>query len=247
MKKLFIFSLAILFIGSMELNAQWVVDGDVIETEQSANVKARSMTLGEDAGSDPVRFELGATRTANGPAFFDLIGDIAYPDYGVRLIRWNDGRSDFAHRGNKAFRFLCVDSAPISFTIGTSKALFIAPDGKIGVNTDVPSANLSINGNAEAEEIEVKQDVADYVFQDDYQLMPLEELEKYIEENGHLPNIQTQKDVENNNGYVKLGDLSVSLMEKMEELTLHVIKLNQQVQDLKKENELLKRTIENKE
>jgi hypothetical protein len=63
-------------------------------------------------------------------------------------------------------------------------------------------------------------------------LLTIEELEEYINNHKVLPNIQTQEDVDNNRGMVKLGKLTVSLMEKVEELTLHVIHLNKKIKEM---------------
>jgi len=86
-------------------------------------------------------------------------------------------------------------------------------------------------GKITASEIEVKSNVwADYVFSGNYQLMPLSELETFIKTNQHLPGIPTRSEVMDNG--VNLGDMTRMLLEKVEELTLHVIAL-------KEDNELL--------
>ena len=64
--------------------------------------------------------------------------------------------------------------------------------------------------------------------------MTIEALEEYINTHKVLPNIQTQKDVDNNRGLVKLGELTISLMEKIEELTLHIIYLNNKLKEMEK-------------
>jgi hypothetical protein len=74
----------------------------------------------------------------------------------------------------------------------------------------------------------------DYVFESDYKLMAISELEKYITLNKHLPNIPSVKEIENN-GY-DLGEMNRLLLEKVEELTLYVIGLNKEIEKLKKEN-----------
>lgn len=70
----------------------------------------------------------------------------------------------------------------------------------------------------------------DYVFNADYELMTLQELEKYIAENKHLPNIPTAKEVEEQG--LSLGDMQVKQMEKIEELTLYIIALEKRIKEL---------------
>lgn len=74
----------------------------------------------------------------------------------------------------------------------------------------------------------------DYVFQDDYSLLPIEQLQSFIKENGHLPGVPTASEVKSN-GH-DLGYMSIKTLEKVEELALYVIQL-------KEENEALKEQI----
>lgn len=120
----------------------------------------------------------------------------------------------------------------------------LTTDGKLGIGTTNPQSLLSVKGSMESQEVQVKATVADYVFKDDYQLLSLEEIENYINEKGHLPKIQNDADVKANRGYVKIGELSISLMEKVEELTLHMIEMNKRVKALEKENNELKKQLE---
>lgn len=90
---------------------------------------------------------------------------------------------------------------------------------------------LAVKGKITAEEIEVISNVPDYVFSDNYELQSIDELEVYILENKHLPNIPSEKDVAGKG--INLGQMQVKLLEKIEELTLYVI-------GLKKENDTLK-------
>lgn len=78
----------------------------------------------------------------------------------------------------------------------------------------------------------------DYVFKPDYNLMSLNEVKNYITKNGHLPNISDASTIEKDG--LDLGEISVKLVEKVEELTLYLIKLNEEVEKLKMENEELK-------
>jgi hypothetical protein len=97
---------------------------------------------------------------------------------------------------------------------------------------------LSSDGSLYAHEINVKTGTfPDYVFKDGYQLMKIEELETFIKQYGHLPNMPKEAEVLENG--LSVGEMEVKLVEKVEELTLYIIELE------KKYNELLKR-IESK-
>jgi len=68
------------------------------------------------------------------------------------------------------------------------------------------------------------------VFEDDYNLSPLSEVEQYIKQNNRLPNIPSAKEVEGNG--VNLGDMQSKLLQKVEELTLYIIALEKQIKEL---------------
>ena len=71
------------------------------------------------------------------------------------------------------------------------------------------------------------------MFDDDYRLSSLPELEQYIKVNRHLPDIPSAKDVEDNG--VDLGEMNAKLLQKVEELTLYVIDLQKQIDELKQQ------------
>jgi len=73
----------------------------------------------------------------------------------------------------------------------------------------------------------------DYVFDKAYKLKPLGEVKKYITEHKHLPNIPSAAEMEKNG--IQLGEMSKKLMEKVEELTLYVLQLQEQIDELKKQ------------
>ena len=80
----------------------------------------------------------------------------------------------------------------------------------------------------------------DYVFESNYALMPLEELEKYITKYYHLPNIPTEKEVKEHG--LSLGEMQAKQLEKIEEITLYLIELKKEIEVLKKENAELKQS-----
>lgn len=81
--------------------------------------------------------------------------------------------------------------------------------------------------------------VPDYVFENDYDLMPLNRLEKYINENKHLPNIPSAEEVHAKG--IDVTDLQMKQLEKIEELTLHLIELSKKVEHLEKDNKKLQK------
>ena len=70
----------------------------------------------------------------------------------------------------------------------------------------------------------------DYVFSENYKLKPLETVEKYVQENKHLPGIPSAENVEENG--VDLGMMNAKLLEKVEELTLYLIEQNKRISEL---------------
>ena len=89
--------------------------------------------------------------------------------------------------------------------------------------------------------VKTTDDWADYVFEEDYKLLPLSEVEKFTKEFNHLPNVPSAQDMAE--GGLDIGETSKMFMEKIEELTLYMIKLNKEVEQLKLENAELKASL----
>lgn len=103
---------------------------------------------------------------------------------------------------------------------------YISSDLRIATTTQATGYALSVNGKVACEEVLV-EDIAswpDYVFAEEYDLMSLEEVEKSIKENNHLPGIPSAAEIEENG--LLLGDMQKMLIEKVEELTLYAIDQN---------------------
>lgn len=101
------------------------------------------------------------------------------------------------------------------------------------INKHANGFKLSVDGKIMSEEVRVELDAnwPDYVFTTDYDLLPLDQLEKEISRLGHLPGIPAAEEVESE-GF-ELGNMNRLLLEKIEELTLHVIGLHKEIQVLK--------------
>ena len=111
--------------------------------------------------------------------------------------------------------------------------------GNVGIGTTSPGAyKLAVNGNIHTKEVKVDLvGWADYVFGKEYELPTLEEVEKHINEKGHLINIPSAEEVEANG--IQLGEMSKLLLEKIEELTLYTIEQQNEIDQLQKESQEL--------
>ncbi|MEZ5197831.1 MAG: hypothetical protein R2764_16020 [Bacteroidales bacterium] len=108
-------------------------------------------------------------------------------------------------------------------------------NNSVFVGTSVNQGTLTVYGKIDAEEIEVHDIIwQDQVFKEDYNLKSIYDLEKYIKEFGHLPDIPSESEIDENGA--NLGDIQAMLLRKIEELTLYVI-------ELKHENERIKNSI----
>ncbi len=106
-----------------------------------------------------------------------------------------------------------------------SHGITIRKGGNVGIGTNGPgSYKLAVNGKVRAKEVVVETGWADFVFEKEYQLPTLEEVENHIKEKGHLKDIPSAKEVEENG--VSLGQMDSKLLQKIEELTLYILEEN---------------------
>ena len=131
------------------------------------------------------------------------------------------------------------------FQNGNTTNMVISSDGKVGIGTTNNTVNgitykLAVAGSVVATSIDIVGTVpaADYVFEQNYKLKSITELEKYVKNNKHLPDIPSAKEFKEK-GY-SIGKLDDLLLKKIEEITLYVIEQNKRIEALEKENQLLK-------
>lgn len=111
--------------------------------------------------------------------------------------------------------------------------------GKVGIGTTNPTEKLTINGTAKAKEIIVEESAgADFVFANDYELPSLFEVEQHIKTYKHLSGIPSAEKMISNG--VKVGELQMKLLQKIEELTLYIIRQEKKYLEMEKyfENEI---------
>ncbi len=142
-------------------------------------------------------------------------------------------------------------------TSADKRVYFINQSGNIyfnqnmGINTSTTGSHrLAVGGSIGAREVIVEgSGWSDFVFEESYQLPSLNEVESYIEENGHLKDVPSAETIEKEG--IPLGEMDSKLLQKIEELTLYVIELNkrgeaqqEELNALKKENKKLVTQLE---
>ncbi|MCB2220412.1 MAG: hypothetical protein KQI35_08460 [Bacteroidetes bacterium] len=121
-----------------------------------------------------------------------------------------------------------------------------ATEMRVGGTTGATGYALSVNGKIACEEVLIDDNSfwPDYVFAEDYNLLSIDEFEQSIKENNHLPGMPSANQIEEEGGY-HLGEIQKKTLEKVEELSLYIIELNNRVKTLEAENQQLKTEIEN--
>ena len=117
--------------------------------------------------------------------------------------------------------------------------MVIDTHGNVGIGTTSPTAKLTVAGDINSREVNVTVDAGsgpDYVFEKEYNLLSLADIEVYIKQNKHLPEVPSANEME---AYgLNLKEMNLILLKKVEELTLHLI-------EMKKENDQQQKEIEN--
>ncbi len=128
----------------------------------------------------------------------------------------------------------CSSASVIEFQVNTN--------GHIGVGTTASTLYaIQACGSIRATEVVVETGWCDYVFEEDYRLAPLSEVESFIKANKHLPGIPSAAVVESEG--VKVAEMSSNLMLKVEELTLYTIEQDKQINSLQAQIEELKALV----
>jgi hypothetical protein len=136
-------------------------------------------------------------------------------------------------------------STSLQLGYGTTIQMVIEEGGDVGIGTTTPSEKLEVAGNIRTTGGSFIDDgttltAPDYVFEDDYSLMPMGKLETFVEEHGHLPNIPSAEDIKSDG--LNISQFQMRLLEKVEELTLYTISQQKEINELRAEIEMLKQS-----
>ncbi|MDD7886049.1 tail fiber protein [Flavivirga sp. 57AJ16] len=147
---------------------------------------------------------------------------------------WSITRQTTDGNGDSSFR--------INFGVNNQhdnqNKITIKSDGNVGIGTTSPDSKLTVAGKVHAQEVKVTINAgADFVFKDDYNLPDLEDTEVFIKKNKHLPEIASEKEMQEKG--IHLAEMNVKLLQKIEELTLYTINQEKRIKNLESKNETL--------
>lgn len=141
-----------------------------------------------------------------------------------------------------------TDNKDLVFKTNNQERIVVRTDGKVGIGVinmpweqecpdECPTANLYrlyVRNGIKTEKVKVEiaaeNGWADYVFNKDYKLMSLKDVESYINTNGHLPEVPSTEEAIKNG--IELKAMNILLLKKVEELTLHLIGQNKRIEEL---------------
>lgn len=183
--------------------------------------------------------------TASDPAYSNWIkmNHEAFPGSELRIGIANNTYEVVQQRNSsvlESYRDLHISAAnsgKIVFEngrLGTTitPSMVIANNKNVGIGVENPTYKLAVDGTIGARRVKVTQEQwADYVFHPDYKLPSLTTVEQFINDNKHLPDIPSEKEVKEKG--IDLGEINKLYLQKIEELTLYIIDLQKQVNVLK--------------
>lgn len=184
--------------------------------------------------TDPVtRLSNTSTGTPWGTSGNGITWRVNENAYAASII--NDATSGGSHGMRIHTAGVAAGDYPLAVSSGTGAGTLrfvVKGDGKVGVGMENPQSELAVNGVVTAKDLVLTTTGwPDYVFADGYELPSLSKVEEHIKVNKHLPGIPTATEVSKDG--VRMGEMQVKLLQKVEELTLYVIQLNAENKELK--------------
>ena len=228
MKKAFLF-LVCNFIGLTSF-AQWTQGTNLLYTTTS-NVTIGAATVQGNYGAN------------------ERVLEVVSPSGSYINLKAGSDSMFLSHNSLYPSGFYLPASKTFSFFINslTIPSLQFQTNGNISIgrNAGPTEYKLAVGGKIIAEELKVQLQAQwpDYVFTEYYKLPTLEQVEKQIKEKGHLSNMPSAEKV-NCEGF-EVGELTRLQQEKIEELTLYIIKLNQQLKAQEKRMQALEAKVNN--
>ena len=185
----------------------------------------------------PLRIRPGAPTSS---IFIDVDGDVG--------MGTSSPGADFEVSTGENFTFFrltstgnTVPSADMTLTAGVSQA---GADGSYRINlVDGDGFEMEIDNDGQLTVTggynvnATALNVPDYVFSEEYRLRPLNEVQAFVEENGHLPGIPSAEEVAKSG--LNMTDMQMLLLEKIEELTLYTLSQEKTIKQMEQSMAML--------
>lgn len=198
--------------GSYDNGFQPVKVGDIL-----GDIRFNGYSLGEYLLSSKIQAVVTSVNSA------DVKSDIKFFTGGQNLLE----RISISSSGN-----IIIKNSNLS--VQDSNLLLV--NGKMAIGTEkiVGNHKLYVNGSIICTKIKISyfENWPDYVFNNDYLLMDLDTLQKYIYDNKHLPNVPSNSKIVKDG--LDLGEIQKIMMEKIEEMYLYILDLKHEIDILKK-------------
>jgi hypothetical protein len=240
------------FVDSPTQGERWVIYNDGTSTDgklrfwsggdKVAITKEGSLGIGTSAPAMPLDVSGSGARLRNpstGASSYTTFR-LQGPDYANGLeidFFGNNNYTGDSYGGGVGSVFIGnINAKPLVFGTSNTARMTLDASGNVGIGTSSPDQKLTVNGTVHATRVKVETTVPgpDYVFEKDYALPSLEQIKSYIDENKHLPEVPSAKDMEVKG--IDVGEMNMLLLKKVEELTLYVIQLE-------KRNSLLEQRV----
>lgn len=239
MKKL-LFLLGLVTLSLCSFAQQWSSDGANIYNSNTGNVGIGTSTpnafveIKKDQTAETMLRIVNKSAGAGASTRYDLVTG-ALNSYVSSELNNNNGNPYYRLGIGSGVSAAYFDGSDFYFrSFSGSVKMRITNNGNIGIGTASPgNFKLAVEGKIGAREIQVTNTNPwpDYVFEPQYRLWKLAEVEQYIKQNKHLPGVPSA--VEAKDG-IELGKMNAILLEKIEEMTLHIIQLNKRIEELEK-------------
>lgn len=210
---------------------QWGTWRQILMTNENGNVGIGTISPSNKLHIIGDALKLAINENANNAGYYALLQAFHAPDTGLLSFVGAGGGGKVIGGANYG-----TDTSIYS---NTTEKIRILNNGNVGIGTISPDSKLTVNGNIHAKEVKIDLSipVPDYVFANAYKLKSLEEVEAYIKQNNHLPEIPSAQEIEKNG--LMLAEMNMSLLKKVEELTLYMIALKKENEQIKKDVSLL--------
>ena len=228
-------------------NQNWLVDLHNTQTDNAIYGMRLKFDTDSDPGANDNLFKIeGATKTylcLNGNGYLGISNDNPqaqldlsdiYSAGGMNLKIGNDAYLSDIDETHTLGIISLVNNNVGAIKLGLTGPNLYGESGNLGIGTtNITGYKLAVAGKIHAEEVKVEHadNWYDFVFNENYDLEDLYELEKFVMQNKHLPDVPAEKEVKENG--INLGEMNGILLKKVEELTLYIIKQQKEIDYLK--------------